>query len=387
MPIPRRAPHFFRLCFAALVPVAFCIAVGADSQASRVDGTSTQSSDSTSADYYLHYALTLMKKNALHRKEIDWQALNDAAISIAKGAQTSEDTYPAIAYVCAHLRDHSSHLQMPAQTTASIQQRVFAIMATLKNSQRKTLMGRERSPFTGIKSFKLVLLKYQQRTYAYLVIPESNSLHVDYSNADVRHRWSEELIRLITTAKEHGADGWILDVRGNTGGYLAPMLAGVSCFLGDGKILEMRGPDGKTEWTIQGSSIINRMGFRRSVPVAWIGEPLLDERRAPVAILTDRGTEAAAESFVIAFLGRERTQVIGERTAGLTATGEFWTLSDGATLSIMSQLVYDRYGKAYPEGVEPTIDIEEPSVVPALSKDPAILAAEKWLTDSCGHPQ
>ena len=36
--------------------------------------------------------------------------------------------------------------------------------------------------------------------------------------------------------------------------------------------------------------------------------------------------------------------ILGERTAGLTDSGTYWDLSDGAVLSIMSQRVYDRHG-------------------------------------------
>ncbi len=105
-----------------------------------------------------------------------------------------------------------------------------------------------------------------------------------------------------------------------------------------------------------------------------------DETKAPVVILLDRGTQSAGESLAIAFEGRKRTLFLGERTAGLTDSGTYWDLSDGAVLSIMSQRVYDRRGHDYPEGIEPETRVPDPKRVTKISDDPAVLSAEEWLS-------
>jgi carboxyl-terminal processing protease len=330
---------------------------------------------------YLHQALDLMKEHALHKKEIDWRLLEKTATAYAAGAQTTEDTYPAIAYACTRLEDHSSHLQMPIGTSPSVQQRVHAIEVAATSTHGESLTSREKSPFVGRSVLLQAMLTYQGKRYAYVAIPMSNRAHTEYADAGVRHQWAKGLFNVIAQTSQQGAGGWILDLRGNTGGYLPPMLAGLWPFLDGGNVLEVRGPASKTGWAVHKNAVVTTSGFHRTSIAEVLDENMqIDLRQAPVAVLIDRNTESAAESLAIAFVGRQRTTFIGERTAGLTTSGDYWNLPDGAVLSIMSQQVYDRHGKAFPEGIEPNIQIPEPSTTPVISKDAAVLAAEKWLS-------
>jgi hypothetical protein len=134
---------------------------------------------------YLHNALDLMKKSALHRKEIDWHQVERAATAFAAGAHTTADTYPAIAFACTRLEDHSSHLQVPFNTLPSVQERVRAIEQAAMNAQHgEKLLDREKSPFVGRSAFLLALLTYQGTKVAYLAIPRSNTSHTEYADAE-----------------------------------------------------------------------------------------------------------------------------------------------------------------------------------------------------------
>ena len=249
----------------------------------------------------------------------------------------------------------------------------------------RPLTHRQSSPFLDRSSFVLTMLDRGGKRYAYIVIPFSASFHAEFREASLRHKWAaESLLGLVRKASQNGANGWILDIRGNRGGYLAPMLAGLYSLLGDGNVLELHGPDSTNIWSIKGSKVVNRSGFQRvSVEEMTDETPQANEHDAPVVILLDRNTESAAESLAIAFQGRPRTLFIGERTAGLTTSGFYWDLSDGAVLSIMSQEVRDRRGRTYPEDIEPSIRVADPSTPTAISKDPAIRKGITWLsTDS-----
>jgi hypothetical protein len=337
---------------------------------------------SAAASDYLKHALDLMHQHALHRKEIDWPQLRRAATAHAMDAQTPAETYPAITYACLQLKDHSSHLEEPHGTPIAILNQSSNIgMLAAKEAHGRKLISDEPSPFADRSSIVLAMLQSRGRSYAYLVIPYSAYPYRRDSDPQRHNEWAEDLFHLVTVAKQRGAQGWIVDLRGNTGGYLGPMLAGLQSLLGDGNVLTLRGPGSKNRLSIKDGAVLNRAGFgRESVEGSVEEKQILDESKAPVVILLDRGTQSAGESLAIAFEGRKRTLFLGERTAGLTDSGTYWDLSDGAVLSIMSQRVYDRHGHDYPEGIEPETRVQDPTKVTKISDDPAVLSAEEWLS-------
>jgi carboxyl-terminal processing protease len=337
---------------------------------------------SRAASDYLKHAIDLMQQHALHRKEIDWPQLRRAATAYAKDAQTPAETYPAITYACLHLKDHSSHLEAPNGTPIAILNRIGSIrMLAVKEAHGRKLISDEPSPFADRSSIVLAMLQSRGQRYAYLVIPYSAYPHRLDSDPRRHNEWAEDLFHLVTVAKQRGAQGWIVDLRGNTGGYLSPMLAGLQSLLGDGNVLTLRGPGAKNRLSIKNGAVLNRAGFGRESVEANVEEKqILDETKAPVVILLDRGTQSAGESLAIAFEGRKRTLFLGERTAGLTDSGTYWDLPDGAVLSIMSQRVYDRHGHDYLEGIEPETLVQDPKTVTKISDDPAVLSADDWLS-------
>lgn len=337
---------------------------------------------SAAASDYLNHALDLMQQHALHRKEIDWPQLRRAATAYAKDAQTPAETYPAITFACSQLKDHSSHLEEPNGTPIEIQRQSSSItMLAAKDAHGRKLTSDEPSPFADRGSFLLAMLQSEGRRYAYLVIPYSGDHPGQHSDPLRRDKWGEDLFHLTNEAKRRGAEGWILDLRGNTGGYLGPMLAGLQALLGNGTVLKLRGPDSKNTISIRNRAVLNHSGFARVSVEAQIDETAApDEKNTPVVVLLDRGTRSAGESLAIAFEGRRRTLFLGERTAGLTDSGTYWDLSDGAVLSIMSERVYDRRGHDYPEGIQPETRVQDPQRVTKISDDPAVLSAEEWLS-------
>ena len=103
------------------------------------------------------------------------------------------------------------------------------------------------------------------RRYAYLVIPYSAYPYRRDSDPQRHNEWAEDLFHFVTVAKQRGAQGWIVDLRGNTGGYLGPMLAGLQSLLGNGNVLTLRGPGSKNRLSIKDGAVLNRAGFGRVV--------------------------------------------------------------------------------------------------------------------------
>lgn len=167
--------------------------------------------------------------------------------------------------------------------------------------------------------------------------------------------------------------GWIVDLRGNGGGNMWAMLAGVGPIIGEGELGSTLDKDGmKRIWFYEKG----RSGYRGDAKDPYYATttrpPVVITQRQPVAILIDRDTGSSAEGLAIAFRGRAET-----RFFAATSTFPF-PLSDGAKLFVVTGAMLDQQGNQYPLGVVPDQVII--SAVTISSNDPVIVGASKWLS-------
>jgi C-terminal processing protease CtpA/Prc len=130
------------------------------------------------------------------------------------------------------------------------------------------------------------------------------------------------------------ARAWIVDLRGNTGGNLRPMIGVVDPLLGDADFLSYQRRDGE----------LVRFGNR---------VPAVDLSEVPVAVLHDGRTASSGEGVVVAFRGRTLTRSFGAATAGVPTGNVLCRLSDGSALAITTSVAVDRHGRRYESAVEP----------------------------------
>jgi carboxyl-terminal processing protease len=111
-----------------------------------------------------------------------------------------------------------------------------------------------------------------------------------------------------------GADGILLDLRGNGGGLLNEAVEVASVFLPDGTIVSTDGrARARHVYTATGGAI------RRSVPVV---------------VLVDRGTASSAEIVTGALQDRHRAEVVGTHTYGKGVFQEIRELPNGGALDL-----------------------------------------------------
>lgn len=111
-----------------------------------------------------------------------------------------------------------------------------------------------------------------------------------------------------------GADGIVLDLRGNGGGLLTEAVDVASIFIPDGTIVSTDGRSrARHVYTATGGAI------RRSVPVV---------------LLVDRGTASSAEIVTGALQDRHRAEVVGTNTYGKGVFQEIRELPNGGALDL-----------------------------------------------------
>jgi C-terminal processing protease CtpA/Prc len=217
----------------------------------------------------------------------------------------------------------------------------------------------------------------QGKNFGYVVLPRCSAKDNDglllYA-ADVR--------RILTDLTAQSPKGWIVDLRGNTGGNMWPMLTGIGPILGDGAVGSFVAADGNVTWFYQdGKTGTRNPAGLETVSLTLDEEPVLQKpSSAPVALLVDSSTASSAEAITIAFHGRPDTRSFGSRTAGKSTAVQPFKLDDGAELYLTTAIDADRSGKPYPNGFTPDQVISfTGSSMPQESNDQASLAAQAWL--------
>ncbi|OYC98691.1 hypothetical protein CI089_05400 [Microbacterium sp. Yaish 1] len=169
-----------------------------------------------------------------------------------------------------------------------------------------------------------------------------------------------------------GTCGWIVDLRGNTGGNMFPMLSGVTALLPDGPALSFRDRHG-------GDSAVTV----RSNGVALGGSVFVDvgDRRkatgVPIAVLQDEWTASSGEAVLASFRGLDGVRTFGAPSAGYTSANVSAVLYDGATLVLTESAYVDRTGRNYDEQ---SIEPDQQSAASGAEGE-----ARAWLRDQgCG---
>lgn len=104
------------------------------------------------------------------------------------------------------------------------------------------------------------------------------------------------LAEAVRKVKREGAEGIVLDLRGNPGGLLDEAVLSASLFLPEGEVVV------KTESRAQGDSVHKTVGG-----TVWKG---------PLTVLIDRGTASAAEILAAALADDTGAPVVGTRSFG-----------------------------------------------------------------------
>ena len=158
-------------------------------------------------------------------------------------------------------------------------------------------------------------------------------------------------------------DGFLLDVRGNSGGY-------------DPNILPtfLRG-----QWNAADYYVISR-DAKRLTPPAY--KPL------PVALLTNSGTASNAEALALKFRAHKIGPIVGERTAGMASGGAAAVkLSDGSMLWFSERAIESLDGKSYEgRGVEPDVAVADRPAAAEGGEDAVVEAAIRALSTTHARP-
>jgi carboxyl-terminal processing protease len=357
-----------------LSPAILVASVWAFSQVSP-----TSAPISKPADEYLNHALDLIQREALHRTEIDWTAVRDGAFLHSQGAQTSIDTYPGIYFALTQLREHHSFLRIPDDLSDADEKRTRVAMRNILGPWAREVKPPPPSPFRTRSQPEGHLVHSGNRAFAWVSVPECGGKHSNWQDnlADFR-TYATTLHSIAAELSAAHPEGWVIDLRGNGGGNMWPMLAGIGFVLGEGVAGSFVSSDGtvQSDWSYKRGEAL--VGTKNMNDFA-VDPPLTLPQLPAVAILIDSGTISSGEAIAVSFKGRPHTRFFGTHTFGLSSSNSMLPMPDGASLFINSSVDADRTHHRYDDGIEPDVTFPEPSSLPVESTDPVLQAAISWL--------
>jgi carboxyl-terminal processing protease len=323
---------------------------------------------------YLNHAIDIMQKNALRRNTVDWTTIRASALAIAVNAENTAGTYDAIRFALASLGDHHSSLHL----TPALEAQEAEEKAKHPSPNPLPVTQENFSPYVGRYEPEGHLERRGDKSFAYVVVTKSFP-----KNDQQFVAFETNLQKILTELDQSHPAGWIVDLRGNVGGNMWPMLGGIGPLIGEGDNLgEFTDSVDTSTWKYRNGVAAEVEHGRASAYPKVEGAPYHISDTPRVAVLIDRSTGSSGEAIAIAFRGRPNTRFFGEHTQGSSTANQPFDLSDGATMWLTVSIDADRNGKQYLDGLAP--DEAFPAATQAMepSSDPVVQAALDWLSRS-----
>lgn len=307
-------------------------------------------------------ALALVRSNAFYADRVDWPLWERRASDRAVEARGPADLYGLVETVLFELGDHHSLFRTPSQAAAA-QRRLLD--AQDEPGPLPTIEVRENVGYLHLPSITALPSSTAAESYA-------QTGFIGYADTE--------------------ACGWIIDLRGNRGGSVPPMLHAIAPLLGAGSAVRYLDRNGDES----GFRITNRLTVEAygitDLAVSETGAPdrmfSVDLGAAPTAVLIDRFTASAAEGILVAMGAEADTMTFGEASAGVPTGNQQFDLSDGAAVVLTVGVSVDRDGNVFEGPIEPDTGVEQLSDAGLIDQpgeysvdDPTATEALYWLHD------
>jgi carboxyl-terminal processing protease len=286
---------------------------------------------------FLRSFVDILQEYSVLRDSIDWPVLRTAVMDAGAAATTIEETEPALALGLEILSDDHSWIRLPDGSY-------------LPYTPSFTCTGPTVTTPTDIPA-------------------DIGYVRVGAFSGGVAEAgaYTSVIQTAMADQDDPGLTGWIVDLRGNGGGNMWPMLAALWPFLQATVGYFVDPDDAWIEWYVSG-------------PYAYLGTTLVGEATNPyapnlgsgrVAVLTDKRVASSGEATAVAFRGRPDTRTFGGETCGVPTGISAGPIGHGYTLGLAVVWMTDRDSTVYSAPLQPDEVIADPAA--------ALARAIEWL--------
>ncbi|MGS0747360.1 S41 family peptidase [Halpernia sp. GG3] len=294
----------------------------------------------------------------MNKNKINWDSLRMDIYERTKNVKNIEEALPIYPYLFEKIEDHHGWLSYKDKN-----------YRWNKNSQKQ----KNEIIKDAVKNKKKVYMTLLNKNIGYLRIPGNNDF-----GAKKMDSIANNIVDEINKTNSNKIKGWIIDLRVNTGGNMYPMIAGISDLIGDneklgGFVTSDNQSDG--QWLLKNGNIYvdsNQVLDRKKLK-----KPI--KKQLPIAVLISGYTASSGEMTAISLIGRNKTKLFGEESAGYTTTNQGFKIDGNSGLNLAVGYVTDRTGKVYVENVKPDFEVISGDDFDNLKYDKKIIESLKWL--------
>lgn len=266
---------------------------------------------------YVRHCVRLMDRCGLYSNTDEWKSTRDSVLRLSKQVNSYDEAHAIIKNVISIAGGKHSFLKQPLKDTSTYVETVPVIDYLESNILHITLPA-----------------------HSGVIVSDSTYVNI-----------------VINALREHEGDakGVIIDLRGNHGGDMYPMIAAVSPLIQDNNLLRFQSAGRHIRVTpILLDDII------KSQTIAGDGYFEMSEK-TPIAILIDENTASSGEATLLAFRGMDNVRTFGAHTAGYASANASFDLSDGYTLVLTVGKEIARTGEVFcDDPIEPDMLTETP---------------------------
>jgi len=277
---------------------------------------------------YITESLDLLEENSVNKNEIDWRKFKKDVFKKAQNAKKIEDTYPAISYAIKKLNDNHSYFKPVTE------------IETNSNNKPLPILSDEITPID----------------IGYIRIPFCIGTENEYDNyiSSIRNKIEKQSLKKL--------QGWIIDLRGNFGGNMWPMLLAIEPLIGNGTLGYFIDANENSEaWKI----IEGKAYIENQLIMEVKGFSKMDFSNQFLAVLTDNRTASSGEAITIALKRRENSKSFGQSTFGVSTGCVAHELSDGSVINLAESVFADRERTKYGSSIAPDFEFEENQAIKA----------------------
>lgn len=274
---------------------------------------------------YIDSFTKIVKENSLYRDSLNWKQIDQDVAELSIGMEKLEEARIIGSYILGKLKaagDNHSFIQ--PKTIA----KAYATGNTSQGKVSSELLA------GGI---------------GYLSIPAFGS--TDQKTMDNFANDIQQRIRNME--KDQEIKGWIVDLRGNGGGNMHPMIAGLGPLTGEGILgYFVYGTAGAKKYSPWSYKAIKN-NRKHTLGVNLTNPYKIKNRKTPVAVLIGPRTGSSGEMTAMSFIGKPGVRLFGQPSAGFTTSNQSYPLSDGSMLLLATSITADRNKKEFMPRIQP----------------------------------
>lgn len=301
---------------------------------------------------------TILEAFSLYGGNIEWQQKKETLLLSAQKASSFGDVFPYYQHIFDELKDNHSFFWYNNKKYASNFGHLDESMI------RKPLI-------MALENGKGQVTVSVINNIGYVLIPQDNTS----DDFEEMQRSAQALHDSLCKIYSQDIEGWIIDLRLNTGGNMYPMIAGIIPFLRQGVFASTVDRNNqKKDWWVDENSIYE--GTKKITQLKHNCLPDLSSSK--IVVLTSEITGSSGEITALSLSKRPNTYFIGEKSAGYMTSNELFRLPFGTFLLLTNAYEADRDGQII-KFIKPDLYLKEGDNFNDLSKDSKVTEAIKWL--------